>query len=74
MIDWLNVNERTPKLIDGISHSRDILICDNGVVRVGYYEKDLYVWWAGSFCNTDRQDSQDGISHWAVINYPKGGE
>lgn len=73
MIKWINKkNKKKPKIIMEYDTSKNILILDKGIVKVGCYHKNTnkFEYWEGSHCNLDDKNSQKIITHWAEINYP----
>lgn len=68
---WIPVDEEKPKYIKSYKISKDIEILDKGNVKIGQYLDGQYVWWNGSFRNTNSYDSQESITHWRYIVIPE---
>ena len=67
---WIPVSERLPEYIKGLKESYGILILDEKLVERGNYHNGNFEYWNGSFCNTDKVDSQKTITHWKPIILP----
>jgi len=67
---WIPKTERLPEYIESLKESRPILILDGKRAHVGYYGDGKFVYWSGSYCNTDMPNSQETITHWMPIILP----